>query len=699
MRHALVDAASPVGDSRPVAPTATGPEATRALLEVRDLAVSFGRDRPVRVVNEISFEIYPGEALGVVGESGSGKSVTAMSIMGLHRTARVSGSISFDGVELLKLGRSEFRKLRGRDIAMVFQDPMSSLNPIQSVGRQIGEVIETHLGVTRRESQARTIELLELVGITNARHRLRDYPHEFSGGMRQRVMIAMAVSCTPKLLIADEPTTALDVTTQAQVLELLQRLRRDLDMSLMLVTHDFGVVREIADRVNVMYAGTIVESGPADRVVREPWHPYSEALVAAVPSLDDPRVGRLGFIRGMPPDPSDLPPGCPFSPRCAYVRPECSNDPPDRRAAGGSSRCWLPVASLDGRHSGHVASAGSQEPLIESGTEPLLKIEHLSVTYKRRWGFARRGAGTETKAVDDLSLVIHPGETLGLVGESGSGKSTTGRAILRLVPVDSGSIAFAGEDVLTLSSSAMRRLGRSIKIVFQDSVATLDPRMTVAEIVEEPLRIHGVGDHDARLERVQEVLEQVGVGSSFLFRYPHELSGGQRQRVGIARAIALSPRLIVCDEPVSALDVSIQAQVLNLFAELKDELGLTYLFISHDLRVVRQTADRVAVMYRGRILEVADTETLFESPSHPYTQLLLASVPDSGTALAEPTRNSAPDDVDAADECIFAARCPLARPDCWSTRPELEAGPAGGAVACHYAEEASEHWQSRKGRS
>ena len=509
MRHALVDAASAGGDPLPMVPNATRPDATRALLEVRDLAVSFGGgERPVRVVNKISFEIYPGEALGVVGESGSGKSVTAMSIMGLHRSARVSGSICFDGVELLKLGTNEFRKLRGRDIAMVFQDPMSSLNPIQSVGRQIGEVIETHLGSTRRESEARTIELLELVGITDARNRLRDYPHEFSGGMRQRVMIAMAVSCTPKLLIADEPTTALDVTTQAQVLELLQRLRRDLDMSLMLVTHDFGVVREIADRVNVMYAGTIVESGPASRVVREPWHPYSEALVAAVPSLDDPRVGRLGFIRGMPPDPADLPPGCPFSPRCAYVRPECSNDPPDRRATGGSSRCWLPIASLDGRHSGRVASTSSGETpdrawhRAAAGDRP--PVRRLQAALGTR--APRRGM--DTKAVDDLSFVVHPGETLGLVGESGSGKSTTGRAILRLVPVESGSIVFAGDDVLTLSTSAMRGLGRLIKIVFQDSVATLDPRMTVAEIVEEPLRIHGVGDHEARLERVQEVLEQ-----------------------------------------------------------------------------------------------------------------------------------------------------------------------------------------------
>ena len=576
MRHALVDAASAGGDPLPMVPNATRPDATRALLEVRDLAVSFGGgERPVRVVNKISFEICPGEALGVVGESGSGKSVTAMSIMGLHRSARVSGSIRFDGVELLELGTNDFRKLRGRDIAMVFQDPMSSLNPIQSVGRQIGEVIETHLGSTRRESEARTIELLELVGITDARNRLRDYPHEFSGGMRQRVMIAMAVSCTPKLLIADEPTTALDVTTQAQVLELLQRLRRDLDMSLMLVTHDFGVVREIADRVNVMYAGTIVESGPASRVVREPWHPYSEALVAAVPSLDDPRVGRLGFIRGMPPDPADLPPGCPFSPRCAYAPAGML----ERSAGSARDRRIKPLLARRSPPSTGVTAAVSPPPRparrrIEHGTEPLLSIDHLSVAYKRRWGLGRRGAGMDTKAVDDLSFVIHPGETLGLVGESGSGKSTTGRAILRLVPVESGSIVFAGEDVLTLSTSAMRGLGRSIKIVFQDSVATLDPRMTVAEIVEEPLRIHGVGDHEARLERVQEVLEQVGVGSSFLFRYPHELSGGQRQRVGIARAVVLSPRLIVCDEPVSALDVSIQAQVLNLFAELKDELGL-----------------------------------------------------------------------------------------------------------------------------
>jgi peptide/nickel transport system ATP-binding protein len=696
---------TPPGSSNPANTSIVPLESANPLLDVEDLVVSFAAgERRVAAVNGVSFQVHPGESLGIVGESGSGKSVTVMAVMGLLRGGRVGGTARFGGRDLLALGPRELRKVRGKEIGIVFQDPMSSLNPIQSVGRQIGEVVEAHLGLSRKASRARAIELLELVGIGQARSRVDDLPHEFSGGMRQRVMIAMAVSCDPQLLIADEPTTALDVTTQAQVLELLARLRTDLRMALMFITHDFGVVEEVADRVNVMYAGTLVESGRASRVVREPWHPYTEALLASVPLLEASPARRLGFIRGMPPDPTALPPGCPFAPRCDYALPECTQpvELPLRSVGSESMLCWLEPRARDRQRPLRATSVGAppdERPAAEAGAAvtPLLTIEGLSVEYDRRWSFGLGRSRSGTRAVDDVTLHIAPGETLGLVGESGSGKSTTGRAILHLAPVTEGRITFTGEDVTHGGRDELRKLARDVKIVFQDSVATLDPRMTVAEIVEEPMRIHDYGDRDARLARVLEVLASVGLGQAFLFRYPHELSGGQRQRVGIARAVVLSPKLIICDEPVSALDVSIQAQVINLFADLKEDLGLTYLFISHDLRVVRQTADRVAVMYMGRILELRKVDRLFSAPAHPYTQLLLASVPDSAVdPFPDGGRSGADSESpDPGTACVFAPRCPLAQARCFTERPELETLPDGGEVACHFWQDATDDWQRR----
>jgi peptide/nickel transport system ATP-binding protein len=666
------------------------------LLDVRNLAVSFGHE-PSRVaaVNGVTFSLAAGESLGFVGESGSGKSVTALSIMGLLRAGRVSGSIRLRGRELLGLRPNELRAIRGKEIAMIFQDPMSSLNPVQRIGRQISEVVETHAGLSRREGMRRAVELLELVGIPQARSHLNDLPDEFSGGMRQRVMIAMAVSCGPKLLIADEPTTALDVTTQAQVLALLRRLQNDLQMATIIISHDFSVIDEIAQRVNVMYAGKIVETGVLERVIAEPEHPYTQGLLRSVPKLDSIRRGRLGFIKGNPPSPAALPPGCAFADRCEHVLEVCRTEvPPARPVGDGYSLCWLEQAPTGAAIGVPEDESADRARPLPHGTQPLLGLEGLGVTYGGggfRLTFNRR---KPVRAVDNANLEIFQGETLGLVGESGSGKSSIGRAILRLAPITDGRITVDGRDVGRMRPKELRKLAESVKIVFQDPIASLDPRLTVTELVAEPLRIHHVGDRRRRLERVREVLKLVGLSDHFLGRYPHELSGGQRQRIGVARALVLSPRLIICDEPVSALDVSVQAQVVNLFLELKEKLDLTYLFISHDLRVVRQLADRIAVIYGGQLLEVNTTDELFANPRQPYTQLLLASVPESPLrgrlkAFESPAlRSVAHEEITG---CAFAARCPIAREICLVERPPLETVGPGAQVACHFWEEATRY--------
>jgi peptide/nickel transport system ATP-binding protein len=674
--------------------------AVAPLLEVKDLVVSFGEgESRAAAVNGVSFSVSGGESLGFVGESGSGKSVTALSVMGLARGAKVSGSVRFRGREILGLAPRRLRSIRGREIAMVFQDPMSSLNPVQRIGIQISEVVETHSGVSRREGMKRAAELLELVGIPQARSHLGDLPHEFSGGMRQRVMIAMAVSCSPKLLIADEPTTALDVTTQAQVLALLRRLQQELEMAVIIITHDFGVIQEVAHRVNVMYGGRIVESGTLGRIIAEPWHPYTQGLLRSVPKLDTPRLERLGFVKGNPPSPFALPPGCAFADRCEHVLAVCrSSAPPERALSDGFSLCWLEQRPLGARFDAGPEQAKTPERRSRSAAKaaPLLVVDQLGVTYAAgglRLGKARR---QPVLAVDDVSFEVAEGETLGLVGESGSGKSTIGRAILQLVPITSGHITVGGRDVSQMRAKDLRTLAQSAKIVFQDPIASLDPRLTVTELVEEPMRIHGVSDRKGRLRRVLEVLDLVGLGSYFIGRYPHELSGGQRQRVGVARALVLSPKLIICDEPVSALDVSVQAQVVNLFHDLKDQLDLTYLFISHDLRVVRQLADRIAVIYGGQLLEVNTTDELFANPRQPYTQLLLASVPESPLKWRlkafESVSESAPLG-EIADEqtvgCAFASRCPFAQEICRTERPPLRTVASGAQVACHFWEEAA----------
>ncbi len=553
------------------------------LLRVEDLRVEFPTEGGVvHAVNGVSFALKQGRTLGIVGESGSGKSVCALSTMGLTRAqgARISGRILFEGVDLLTLPERGMRGLRGNELAMIFQDPLSSLHPLYRVGAQIVEGIRAHREVSRRAAREQAIALLELVGIPEPSRRVDAYPHELSGGMRQRVMIAMALANEPKLLIADEPTTALDVTVQAQILALLRRLREELGMALVLVTHDLGMVAEMADEIAVMQAGLIVERGTAEQVLTAPAHPYTQGLLRSSPTLE-------------------------------------RNDHSQRHDNHDER----------GRTEGADQGEEEEEGAV-AAVPPLLQVcdlvKHFSIT--RGVVFQRQVDTVE--AVAGISFELRRGEALGLVGETGCGKSATARLIMRLLEPTGGEIRFEGHDIAHLRGAALKAARREMQIVFQDPYSSLNPRKTAGSIVGEPFAIHGL--HPDRAERrrvVGELLDKVGLQPQHHNRYPHEFSGGQRQRIGIARALALGPKLLIADEPVSALDVTIQAQILELLRELRRELGLTLLLISHDLAVVRQMADRVAVMRAGKIVELAPNETLYSSPTHPYTRELLASVP------------------------------------------------------------------------
>ncbi|MEV7238132.1 ABC transporter ATP-binding protein [Streptomyces sp. NPDC051020] len=544
-----------------------------SLVEVSDLTISFDGAAGVRAVDGVSFTLEAGAALGVVGESGSGKSASAYALLGLHRGTgtTVGGSIRVAGVDVQTANDAELRALRGAKAAMVFQDPLSSLDPYYAVGDQIAEVYRVHTRASRRAARARAVEVLDRVGIPDAARRSRSRPHEFSGGMRQRALIAMALACEPQLLIADEPTTALDVTVQAQILDLLHHLRQETGMGLLLVTHDVGVAAESVDDVLVMQAGREVESGPVADVFGAPRRPYTRELLSAVPRVDVKRV-----VPAAAPDVKDA----------------------------------VPIPETRG--------AGDGEPLLEA------------VGLRREFG---RGSG-RLIAVDGVSLTVHRGETLGIVGESGSGKTTLGRMLVRLLDPTGGRLHYGGAEIGSLSDKALRPYRRELQMVFQDPVASLNPRRSIGESVADPLRAAGVLDDTRIRSRVRELLERVGLDPDRYDRYPHEFSGGQRQRVGIARALAADPKLIVCDEPVSALDVTTQAQVTALLAELQRELGLGLVFIAHDLAVVRQVSDRVAVMRQGRIVEQGSVDEVYGAPQDPYTKQLLAAVPALDPALA-----------------------------------------------------------------
>jgi peptide/nickel transport system ATP-binding protein len=667
------------------------------LLEVRDLHVRFETSRgTVHAVEGISYSVNRGEIVAVVGESGCGKSVSALAIMRLlAKTGRVTqGQILFEGQNLLDLSEEEMREKRGRDISMIFQEPMTSLNPVLTIGEQVMEPLKIHLTMTDEQATARALELLQLVGITDGARRLEQYPHHLSGGMRQRVMIAIGLACNPKLIIADEPTTALDVTIQAQILELMKDLSRRLGIALIVITHNLGIVARYADRVNVMYAARIIEQGTADNVFLEPAHPYAIGLMRSIPRLDLPRGVKLETIEGLPPDLRNPPQGCRFAPRCPYRLDACTQQ--DVRLAevmtGHSSACIRAKEIAAGTLIKPFArGATSTQVFAQTAAEPLLVVDHL----KKYFAVKAAGAGfmsSETatvKAVDDVSIHVLPGETLGLVGESGCGKTTVGRAVLRLDEPTDGTIKFGGADITHAGHADMRGVRRKIQVIFQDPYSSLNPRMTVGQIIGEPMRVYKlVADRKAEHERVAELLGQVGLFPYMAERYPHELSGGQRQRVGIARALALEPTFIVCDEPVSALDVSIQGQIINLLEDLQERLGLSYLFIAHDLAVVRHISDRVAVMYLGRVVELADRDELYASPQHPYTKALLdaAPIPDPKVERGRAPRalrGEIPSPLTPPSGCVFHTRCPIVGEECRREIPVFRPLSSGHFVACH----------------
>jgi peptide/nickel transport system ATP-binding protein len=665
-----------------------------ALLEVEDLHVHFVTSRgAIRAVEGISYQVRRGEVVAIVGESGCGKSVSSLAIMRLlaRPTGRIAnGSIRLEGRDLLALSDEEMREVRGRDISMIFQEPMTSLNPVLPIGLQIMEPLLIHLKMDEAAARARAVELLGMVGITDAERRLDQYPHQFSGGMRQRVMIAIGLACNPKLIIADEPTTALDVTIQAQILELMKELSRRLNIALIIITHNLGVVARYADRVNVMYAARIVEQGTADDIFLRPRHPYTLGLMRSVPRLDRPRGARLETIEGLPPNLLAPPAGCRFAPRCPHRIEPCAQDPALAEvAAGHAAACWRAAEMAE--VAAAPANVAQVEPAAARGDEaPLLTVRNLSKHFDVKvGGRSLLGGGRAiVRAVEDVSFDIWPGETLGLVGESGCGKTTVGRLILKLENPSAGAICFEDTDIAGLRAADMRDLRRKIQVIFQDPFSSLNPRMTIGQIIGEPLNVYRLEpDRGAARARVAELLTQVGLFPYMAERYPHELSGGQRQRVGIARALAMKPSFIVCDEPVSALDVSIQGQIMNLLEELQTRLGLTYLFIAHDLAVVRHISTRVAVMYLGRIMELTARDTLYAEPLHPYTKALLdaAPVPDPLVERARAPRalgGELPSPLTPPKGCVFHTRCPMASAECREVVPALEEKRPGHFAAC-----------------
>ena len=700
------------------------------LLEIKDLHTDIEiRSGVVRALSGVDLVVNAGETLGVVGESGSGKTMTALSLMGLlPQGGRVSsGSMLLEGEDLTAMPPASVRKLRGTKVGMIFQDPLTSLNPTMKIGLQVCEPLRVHEKMPKKEALARAVEILKRVGMPRPESVVNSYPHQLSGGMRQRVMIAMALVCQPRILIADEPTTALDVTTQMQILDLIDELRDEYQMGVILITHDLGVVAGHTDRVSVMYAGRIVETAPTKTLFTEPRHRYTSSLMAALPERALAERTRLFSIPGAPPSLTDLPVGCRFAARCLWATDQCRAGYPDLGGEGAHTyACFHPVldddespaalqARLDAERAADEAgadatdqagagvtegtSAGSASPVEADGaqdptappTEPaprgtLLNVKEASREYESAGsGFFKRDKGV-VSAVDRVSITVRKGETYGLVGESGCGKSTVGRLIAGLEPPSGGAIELDGRDLATLKGRDAVKIHQDVQMMFQDSYAAMDPRMRIDQILAEPMSIQRTGDAQQIAERIMEILEQVGLTEEILDRYPHEFSGGQLQRIGFARSLTLAPDLIVADEPVSALDVSVQAQVLNLMKDLQEELGLSYLFISHDLAVVQYMADRIGVMYLGRIVEEGPAEEVVASPRHPYTKALIDSIPvpdpefehadDAIKLTGEP-----PSAINPPEGCRFRPRCPFATDECMA-QPPLSGG--GHRVACHH---------------
>jgi peptide/nickel transport system ATP-binding protein len=607
---------------------------SEAVLSVTGLRTELdARAGTVHAVDGLDFELRKGECFALVGESGSGKSMTALSLLRLLPEAgRIAGgSVLLGGQDLLALPEAAMRAVRGRRVAMIFQEPATALNPVLTVGRQIGEVIERHTALRGAAVRARTLELLAAVGIPEVERRIGEYPFQLSGGLKQRVMIAAALAAEPEVLIADEPTTALDVTIQAQILDLLAKLQSERSMAILLITHDLGIVARMAQRVAVMYAGEIVEVAARDDFFAAPQHPYAQKLFEALPSPEK-RGGELSVIAGQVPPLTGRFTGCRFADRCEFTFQRCRDEAPrliplpGRAGEPRLARCHLreegpaPGPSAQEQRAEETQIAGASAPVIA-------QVEDLKVHFPIRKGLFKRTVG-HVKAVDGISLELRAGRTLALVGESGSGKTTAGKALLRLIEPTSGRVLFAGRDLASLSRDELRASRGGMQIVFQDPYASLNPRMRVAEILAEGMQSLGIGSSDRdRRKRIEKLLDQVGLPLAALARYPHEFSGGQRQRIAIARALAVEPRLIVCDEPTSALDVSVQAQILNLLKSLQDRLGVAYLFITHNISIVEYLAHDVAVMYLGRIVEHGSAAEVLGNPKHEYTRTLLAAVP------------------------------------------------------------------------
>jgi len=663
------------------------------VLEIEDLHVHFTTSHgTVRAVEGVTYSVFPGEMVAIVGESGSGKSVSALAIMRLlppQSSRIVRGSIRFEGRSLLELDQEAMRQVRGRSISMIFQEPMTSLNPVLTIGLQIKEPLLIHMEMSEEEATARAIELLTLVGITDPASRLEQFPHQLSGGMRQRVMIAIGLACNPKLLIADEPTTALDVTIQAQILELMKDLSRRLGIAVVIITHNLGIVARYADRVNVMYAARLVESGTAERVFGRPLHPYARGLLTAVPRLDRGRATKLATIEGSPPNLLNPPEGCRFHPRCRFGIDACKKVPALREIETAHFAACHRTPEIERLDRSEEALTSHAAASVSPNAPDMLSIKRASKFFPVGGGFLS-GPAKLVRAVNEVTLSVKKGETLGLVGESGCGKSTLGRLVLRLEDPSGGEIMFDGVDLANLKRREMIAIRKKMQVIFQDPYSSLNPRMTVGQIIGEPMYVHDILPKDKIDGRVAELLQLVGLFPYMAMRYPHELSGGQRQRVGIARALAVNPQVIVCDEAVSALDVSIQGQVINLLEDLQQKLGLTYLFIAHDLAVVRHISTRVAVMYLGRIVELADSSELFAQPKHPYTQALLAAapIPDPVIERTRPRKiitGELPSPLNPPSGCVFHPRCPQATEDCKkAVPPSRELGP-GHIVACIHA--------------
>ena len=679
----------------------------KTLLEVKDLQTNFHTEMGiVRAVDGVSLRIGENETVGMVGESGCGKSVTALSIMRLIDMPGliVNGQLKFKGENLLVKNEEQMRIIRGNEISMIFQEPMTSLNPVHTIGKQISEVIILHQKLSKRAAKKKSIEMLAQVGIPSPEQRFNEFPYQLSGGMRQRAMIAMALSCNPSLLVADEPTTALDVTIQAQILDLIIRLKEKMGTAVLLITHDLGVIAEMADSVVVLYAGKVVEYSDVKNLFENPLHPYTRGLLESIPRITDEKDRKLSSIVGSIPDPLHLPFGCKFHPRCKYAIDLCLNEEPglfpDNN--GRLARCWMydseKSTHFREKSTNHVVDMdyASGKNLVRGvvdimdvnhaiekrnghhGTndnDVLLNAKNLKKYYPILGGIFRKKIG-EVKAVDDISFLVYKGETLGLVGESGCGKTTTGRLLLNVLDSTDGKVLFEGRDIQSLNDVELRQARRDMQIIFQDPFASLNPRMTVREIVGEPFIIYREARGKRVTEKVAHLLEIVGLQADHMNRYPHQFSGGQRQRVGIARSLALHPKLIICDEPVSALDVSIQAQIINLLENLQDEMGLTYLFIAHDLSVVKHIANRVAVMYLGKIVEIGDTKRVFDNPQHPYTEALLSAIPipdtyQNITRKRILLKGDVPSPSNHSKGCNFYYRCPYRMNSCKESEPTL----------------------------